>query len=151
MLVEALQGILTTDPGMQALLGLPAARPDSTNGVFPVQAPDQPSMPYLVMSQVTGEPMFVTMQGTSAMATERWRFSCYGTTYSNAKKFAKYVRHFLIDILPGNSTAGSIAFSGAYCVMEVDEAEPIGRGTLFSTHVDFNIVYVDNDAPAEPH
>ena len=150
MLVEALQGILTTDPGMQALLGLPAARPDSTNGVFPTQAPDQPSMPYLVMSQVAGEPMFVTMQGTSAMATERWRFSCYGTTYSNAKKFAKYVRYFLIDILPGNSTAGSIAFSGAYCVMEVDEAEPIGRGTLFSTHVDFNIVYIDNDAPVEP-
>ena len=151
MLVEALQGILTTDPGMQALLGLPAARPDSTTGVFPVQAPDQPSMPYLVMSQVTGEPMFVTMQGTSAMATERWRFSCYGTTYSNAKKFAKYVRHFLIDIVPGLSSVGSIAFSGAYCVMEVDEAEPLGRGTLFSTHVDFNIVYVDNDAPAEPH
>ena len=150
MLVEALQGLLTTDTGMIALLGTPTTRPDSTNGVFPVQAPDQPSMPYLVMSQVTGEPMFVTMQGTSAMATERWRFSCYGTTYSNAKKFAKYVRYFLIDILPGNSTAGSIAFSGAYCVMEVDEAEPLGRGTLFSTHVDFNIVYVDNDAPVEP-
>lgn len=150
MLVEALQALLTTDPGMVAILGTPTARKDSTNGVFPVQAPDQPSMPYMVLSQVSGEPTFITMQGSSAMATERWRFSHYGTTYRNAKVFAKYVRHFLIDILPGNSAVGSVRYQHFACKMEADEAEPLQRGTLFSTHVDFEITYIDNDAPSEP-
>ena len=49
MLVEALQNLLATDAGMIARLGTPASRGDSTNGVFPTQAPPQPTMPYIVV------------------------------------------------------------------------------------------------------
>jgi len=148
MLVDALQSLVTTDPTLAALLGSPASRPDSTNGVFPVQAPDQPSMPFLVYSQVSGEPLSVTYEGTGRLTEERWRFSCYGTTYRNAKKFAKTLRLFLLNVKPSAAIAGISRWFGAYCVMEADEAESIGRGTLFSSHIDFNIVYDDNDTSA---
>lgn len=146
MLVDALQNIIANDATLVALLGTTTSRADSTNGVFPVQAPDQPTMPYIVYSQVSGDPLDVMFGGTVPMTQERWRFSCFGTTYRNAKKLAKKLRLALIDVLPGTNAAGTVWLTGMYCVMEADESEPIGRGTLFSTIVDFNIVYVDNDA-----
>ena len=144
MLVEALQNILANDAAVAALLGSTSARPDSTNGVFPSQAPDQPSMPYIVFSQVSGAPLSVLMKGTTQFTEERWRFSCYGTTYKNAKALAKKVRLALIDIVPGHKDAGDVLLSGAYCVMEADATESIGRGTLFSTVLDFSVVYADD-------
>ena len=140
MIVEALQYILTTDPGMIAFLGTPTSRPDSTNGVFPVMALDQVSMPYIVVSEVTGAPLFMTYAGDGNLSGERWRISCYGTTYLNAKKLAKYVARFLKKLL-GPQPAGNIIIAVATKVMEADDAISIGKGTLFSTHVDFKFVY----------
>ena len=107
-------------------------------------------MPYMVYEQVTGEPLVVTMGGTTALTTERWRLSCYGSTYSQAKKFAKYVRWLLINVVPNTPLVGNIIMSGAYVVLEADEAEPLGRGTLFSTHLDFEFVYSDGDTKNFP-
>lgn len=144
MLIEALQNVLTTDAGMLKYLGTASKRPDSFNGVFPTQAPDQPTVPYIVLSQMTGDPLSVTMTGTGALTEERWRISCYGSTYRNAKIFAKYVRVFLLSFF-GPQTVGSCTVQGSYCVMEADDAEPFGKGTLYSTHLDFDFVYVDGD------
>jgi len=141
MLVEALQIALTTEPTITALLGTPTARPDSTNGVFPVQAPDQPTMPYVVIEQSSGDPLAVIMAGTGPLTSERWRVSCYGSTYSHAKKLAKAVRLFLLSL---TGTAGSILLSGAYCKSEADDAEPLQRGTLFSTHLECDLTYTDS-------
>jgi hypothetical protein len=143
--VEALQLVLTTDAGMIAILGTPSARPDSTNGVFPVQAIDQPTMPYMVVSQVSGAPASgETMAGTGPLTTERWRFSCSGTTYLKAKKFAKYARRFLLSLY-GPQTAAKITLQSVDCLMEADDAEPLGKGTLYTTHFDIEFVYVDLD------
>jgi hypothetical protein len=144
MLIEALQSYLSNDAGIKTLLGLPAARPDSTNGIFPTQAIDQPTMPYLVLMQMTGSPLSETMEGTGALMSERWRISCHGSTYKNAKKVAKYVRRFLLSFL-GNQTIGLVFVQGAWCRMEADDAESLGKGTLYSTHVDFEFVYIDLD------
>src|SRR5271166_4611627 len=141
MLVEALQALLTTDAGMVTRLGTPTARPDSTNGVFPTMAPDQPTMPYLVYTQVSGESLSVTMDGTGPLTQEKWRLSCYGTTYLNAKTFSKYVRRLILSWY-GVQTVGNVTVQGAFCNMEADEAEPLGKGTLFSTHVDFTFNYI---------
>lgn len=145
MLVEALQDVLTTDPGMVTLLGTPATRPDSTNGVFPTQAIDQPTMPYVVLSQVSGVPTAgELMKGTGPLTTERWRLSCHGTTYFRAKKFAKYVRRFLLSLF-GPNAAGKCIVQGAACLMEADFSENLGKGTEYSTHIDFEFVYIDQD------
>ena len=144
MLVEALQGILTTDPGMLTFLGIPATRPDSANGVWPVMAPDQPTMPYITYTEVTGDPLSVTYSGTGALTQERWRISCHGSTYRNAKVFAKYTRRLLLSWL-GEQNVGSVTVRGSFCDMEADDAEPLGKGTLFKTHLDFTFNYDDND------
>jgi len=142
VLVEALQALLTTDTGMVALLGTPAARPDSTNGVFPVLAIEQPSMPYMVVMQATGDPLSVTYAGTGPQTTERWRLSCYGTTYKNAKNFAKYVRKLLLSWY-GVQNVGAVTINGSFCDMEADDAEALGKGTMYLTHLDFTFTYYD--------
>jgi hypothetical protein len=140
MLVEVLQIALTTEVSIATLLGTPTTRPDSTNGVFPVQAPDQPTMPYLVLAQSTGEPLTVMLAGTGPLTSEGWKISCYGSTYANGKKLAKAVRLFLVSL---TGDAGDISLSGAYCKSEIDEAESLQRGTLFGTHLSFDLTYRD--------
>ena len=54
MLVDALQTYLSSDAAVSTQLGIP--RSDKTTGIFPVTAPSQVPMPYIVMSQITGEP-----------------------------------------------------------------------------------------------
>lgn len=144
MLVETLQTAMAADAGMQAFLGQPSQRPDSMNGIFPMQAIDQPTMPYVVLSQVSGQPLQTSIDGTGAFTSERWRFSCHGTKYKNAKTFAKYVRKFLLT-LNGNYPTGKTFIQGAWCKMEADESESLGKGTLFTTHVDFEFEYQDLD------
>jgi len=145
MFAEALQYVLTTDAGMLAILGTKAARPDSTNGVFPVLAIESPTMPYLVVSQVSGVPSAgETMTGTGALTTERWRFSCYGTSYLNAKRFAKYTRRFLLSLY-GPQTAAKVTVQSVDLLMEADDSEDLGKGTLYGTHFDIEFTYFDGD------
>lgn len=146
MLVEALQTLLTTDAGMVTLLGTPATRPDSTNGVFPEQAIDQVSMPYIVMTEITGEPTFITMKGGGTMVTERWRLDYFGTTYLKAKEFAKAGTKFLLGVPMGKNDATQVFFHHSEYKSEVDDHEGFGRGTLYSTHVDIEFVYTDLSA-----
>jgi hypothetical protein len=143
MLIEALQSILANAATVNALVGTTATRPDSTTGIFPVQAIDIPAMPYLVLSQVSGQPLQTSMQGTGALTTERWRISCHGTTFLRAKKLAKTVRQVLLSV--NGAQAGSAFVMGAWCVLEADDAEALSKGTLYSTHLDFNFTYQDGD------
>jgi hypothetical protein len=143
MIVESLQAALAADAGCQVLLGTPATRSDRTNGIFPVQAPDAVPMPYLVLSQVSGEPQTIAFEGTNALQQNRWRFSCYGSTYKNAKTLAKSVK-FALLALNGQQT-GSAFVMGSWLKLEADDAEPITRGTLWSTHLDFDFHFVDGD------
>jgi hypothetical protein len=130
---------------MQGYLGTPQTRTDSTTGIFPTQAPDQTTMPYLVISQVSGAPLQESMQGTGVLTGERWRFDCCGTTYKGAKKFGKYVRQFMLG-LNGSQTAGNCFIQGVWHKMEADESESLGKGTMFHTHHDFLINYQDFDS-----
>lgn len=143
MLIEALQALLASDPGMQTFLGTPVTRSDGSNGIFPSQAPDQIPVPYLVIRQVTGEPLQESLQGTGCLTEERWRFTCVGSTYKNAKVFAKYVRGFMLGAVNGNQNVGECFIQGVWNRLEVDNTESLGKGTLFSTVLDFAILYQD--------
>jgi hypothetical protein len=144
MFIESLQSALTSDSGMVTILGTPTSRADSTNGVFPSQAIDGPTMPYLVCSQLSGAPSTGEMMtGSGPLTTERWRFSCCGTTYLKAKQFGKYARRFLLSL--HGSQSGSVNIHSADCIMEADDSEPLGKGTMYLTHVDFEFVYFDSD------
>lgn len=143
MLSEGLHAYLAADAGVSGQLGLSTARPDGKDGIFPTLAPKQPAMPYIVYSQVTGKPMTESFQGTNALQTTRWRFSCYGTTPKNAKRLAKFVKQAMFSL--NGSIAGQAFVEGSWFKFEADHAEEIPNGILFGTHVDFEVNYVDAD------
>ena len=102
-------------------------------------------MPYIVLSQVSGEPTTTSFAGTNALQTvRRWRFSCYGTTYKGAKTLAKYVKLAMLS-LAGTQT-GSVFIEGSWLKMEADDAEPIQRrDALLESTADFEITLQDRD------
>jgi hypothetical protein len=146
MLVEGIQAALANNAQIQAQLGTAESRSDSTNGLFPIMAPEEVPVPYVVYQQVSGEPLQESYAGTGALQTSRWRFSCYGSTYKQAKTTAKVLRLVLIALngpLPGTSTKTEV--QGAWLKLEADDSEPIPHGTLYATHVDFEINFKDYD------
>jgi hypothetical protein len=144
MLVEGLQAYLAANSELQARLGTTSSRSDKTTGIFPGIAPDSVPLPYIVMSQITGEALSETYQGTGRLLAERWRFSCYGPSYKSAKDLAKALRRNLIS-LDGALAAGSAEVHGSWFRLEADDFESIPHGTLYATHLDFEINYHDND------
>ena len=144
MLVEGLQAYLSANALVQAALGTASSRGDSTNGIFPMLAYGTPNAPYLVYSQISGEPQTVSMQGTNRLQNARWRFSCHGSTYRQAKELAKYVSVALYS-MNGTLPAGQAEVHGSWKRSEIDTAEPVAHGTLFTTHVDFEVIYQDWD------
>jgi hypothetical protein len=144
MLVESLQAAIAADATIQSLVGTTATRSDSTNGIFPILAPEEVPVPYVVMSQVSGEPLEESYQGTGRLQSTRWRFSCYGSTYKSAKVVARALKQVLIS-LNGPQAAGNAQVEGSWLKLEADDAEPIPHGTLYATHVDFEINFKDND------
>lgn len=148
MLVEGLQTLLSADATMQTLLGTPATRSDETTGLFPsiAMASSDLTMPYIVYQQISGEGDVVSMQGTNALQVARWRFSCYGNTYKQAKVLAKTLKLLLISVngaLPGAATKTQL--QGSWFRLEADDIEPIPHGTIFATHLDFEFRFVDYD------
>jgi len=102
-------------------------------------------MPYLILSQVSGEPLQTSMDGTGCLTTERWRFSACGTTYKGAKLLAKAVRGLLIS-LNGVQAVGENTIQGARVKLEADDSEDLGKGTMYQSHVDIEFNYQDFDS-----
>lgn len=144
MFVDSLQDYLANNPGVKAALGAPSARADGTTGIFPMVALGQPDSPYIVYSQVSGAPQTINFQGTDNLQNARWRFSCHGSTYKQAKVLGKIVCQAMFSLL-GTMAAGNAVVQGSWKRSDVDTAEPVAHGTLFTNHVDFEILYVDND------
>lgn len=143
MLVEALQTYLAGQGSIQFLIGTPATRTDKQTGIFPTLAPDTVPAPYIVLSQVSGEPGAINMKGTNNLQIQRWRFSCYGSTYKAAKNLARVVRLVLLSL--DGSVGNGTYVSGSWHKLEADDAQPIPHGTIYSTHLDFEIIYTDTD------
>ena len=145
MLVEAIQAYLTADTGLQTLVGTALTRTDKTTGFFPTQGPDEVPPPWVVYQQVSGQPLGSPLYtGTGRLTTERWRFTCYGSTYKQAKQVAKAVKSAMLSLL-GQTTTGNAYVEGCWPQLEIDEAEPLPRGTVYATHLDFEIIYRDGD------
>jgi hypothetical protein len=141
MMQEGLYAYITADAGVKAILGSP--RSDGTTGVFPSFAPDECLMPHVVLLQISGLPLQESFAGTGRLQESHWRFSCYGSTYKQAKQLAQAVMKAMISC-NGVMPAGSVEVHGSWWRLEIDEAEPIPHGTIYSTHVDFDVNFSDN-------
>lgn len=142
MLVEGIFEFIAADSGVQAQLGTPSTRPDKTTGIWPVQAPDEPLVPWIVYQQISGNPLQTSMQGTGRLQTARIRFTCYGSTFKQAKSLANALKLCLLGC-DGALPAGQAEVHGSWLSLERDEAEPMLRGTIFASHLDFTFIFLD--------
>lgn len=149
MLVEGLYALLSANASMQAQLGTPTSRGDSTTGMFSGLLPEEVPMPALVYQQVSGEPLQTSMDGTGPLTTARFRFTCYGSTYKQARVLGKVLNQVMISILgplPGPDAKADVR--GVWLKLDADDSEPIPHGTLYANHRDYEINYLDYDTTA---
>ena len=152
MLVESLNTYLVSVPALAAALGIP--RSDNMTGIFPLIAPEQTPIPYIVLQEVFSDPV-VTLDGVNRFCTSRWRFSVFGSPYRSAKYVAKLLKDAMtgvplgVSLPPVNPEANngiSIMIQAVVPVMlDVDDFEEIPHGTIFGVHQDWAISFIDNE------
>jgi hypothetical protein len=130
MLLEGIYARLAADAGLVALGA----------GVFPSLAPKESSLPFVVYSQVGGATVN-SLDGANRLQSARLRFSCYGTSYSAAKKLAAAVKASLNGLVVTLSDGSKV--EGCWLEFEADDSEADLQGTVFSSHVDFSLMFVD--------
>jgi Protein of unknown function (DUF3168) len=147
MFSEGIYAYLSADGGMRSVLGTPSERTDKRTGVFPMEAPGQPSLPYVVYYEDGASPIY-SLAGQNRLQSKRLRFSCYGKTAKDGKVLARQVRIALNNIPVGTLPAGSAEAHGQFYVSEFDGAEPDAHETIYGTHVDFEFWFIDTDSGA---
>jgi hypothetical protein len=130
-LLEGIYARLAVDAGVVAL----------NAGVYPALAPKESELPYLVYTQVGGATVN-SLAGANRLQSARLRFSCYGTSYADAKNLAAALKNSLNGLAV--TLPGGITVQGAWLEFEGDDAESDLQGTVFACHVDFSMMFVDN-------
>jgi hypothetical protein len=141
MFSEGLFSFLSTNAGIVAQLG--SSRGDKTSGVFPSLAPDMPTFPYVVVTQISSDTVN-SQQGMNRQTIARVRFSCFGSSYGQAKKLAEAIRQAfgVVSSYQGTLTDGTVLQSAIQIPPgEVDDQEAAPHGTIFSSHLDFELAY----------
>lgn len=140
MFVEGLFKLISSNGPIAALLG--TARSDKTPGVFPVIAPNEATMPYIVYLQVSGQQV-QSLAGANALTKASFRFQSYGANYKQAKQLTTAICG-LLNGFTGTLTDGS-RVQQTIKGNEAETAEPIPHGTIYGVHVDFEFWYIAND------
>jgi Protein of unknown function (DUF3168) len=115
-------------------------------GVYPLLAPKESALPYIVYSQV-GADIVSSFDGTNRLQSARLRCSCYGSSYSVAKQVAAAVKNSLNGLFVTLSEGTRV--EGSWLEMEDDSVESDLQGTVFASHVDFRMMFVDTTTPAD--
>lgn len=147
MFGQGLNAYLAGNAGIKVQLGTSGSsvRGDKTPGVFPELAPDGPTFPYITTMQVSGEPV-ESMQGLNRLMSARFRLSCYGSSYGQAKTLAEAVRQAfgLTSQYQGAMPDGTILQSASPIPpMEVDDFEGPTHGRVYSTHLEYEFWYIN--------
>lgn len=147
MLVDGIHAVLAADAGMIALLGTKASRKDSQDGLFPTLALSTCTMPYVVYQQVGGSPLQESFEGTGRLQSARFRFTCYGTTYKQALRLANALKRAMLSLggVLRPSSADKTEVHGSWLRLEADDSESIPHGTIYASHRDFEVIYLDGD------
>jgi uncharacterized protein DUF3168 len=124
---------VTTDAKVQALIG---------DRAYPSLAPKETKLPYLVFFQISGEPV-ESLAGTNRLSFLKYRFACYGSNFRNAKVLASAVKNCLNGWFATMSDGSQV--QGTHQILEMDDSEAIPQGTIYSTHLDFNISYLEQN------
>lgn len=134
---DGLQEFLAAQPLLTALLG--TSRGDKTDGIFPMLALRQATLPYLVYQRITGAPV-LSLQGANQLQDSRFRFSCYAASQRGAVQLAEALK-FVLATWTGTLPNG-IAVQNVMQLLEADDVESIPNGTVYAVHLDFSFQYL---------
>jgi hypothetical protein len=145
MLLEGIHIKLAASTRMRAQLGTPSTRGDHTTGIYPVLAPKECTVPFLVWLQLIGETT-TSFDGANRLQSGRFRFKCYATSALGAKKLAEALKQELLGFYGTLTDSEQTQVEGCWLVLESDVMEEEVRGTLYTTSLDFLIHFVDMGA-----
>jgi Protein of unknown function (DUF3168) len=149
MLQEGIYSLLAGSADVQAMLGNPLTRADSTTGIFPFVIEEGCTLPCIVYRQIFGEEM-QTLDGRGELRRLRLELSAFAAIASDAKKTAAAVKNTLIayqGTLSEGTSVDSIHLSN-----EMDDfekapkpAQETGGRSLYRTAVDIEVWYREAD------
>lgn len=121
---QAILKELLADSGITGFIG---------ERLYYVVAPQDVSNPYIVFSKVSG-PREYSHDGASNLARPRFQFSCFATTYYEAKQIAEAIRSAIEAFSGTMGGAGGVEVGSCFCVNETDIHD-----VLFHVAVDYLI------------
>jgi len=108
---EALYSHLAADGGVSALVG---------NRIYPIEAPQQAALPYLVYQRVSG-PRVRSHSGPSGLASPRFQITGAAETYPSLRALMNAVR-VALDGFRG-TMGGGVEVGAAFVENELDSEE----------------------------
>ena len=120
---------LLADSGVTNLIG---------ERLYYVKAPQDVTKPYVVFFKASG-PREYSHNGASALARPRFQFSCFATTYYQAKQIAEAIRAAIEAFSGTMGGAGGVEVGSCFCINESDMYEEDTR--LFHVAVDYLIYH----------
>jgi len=124
---QAILKELLADSGITALIG---------ERLHYVKAPQDVAKPYVVLLKASG-PREYSHDGASELARPRFQFSCFATTYYQAKQIAEAIRS-VIEAFSGTMGGdGGVEVGSCFYINESDIYEEDTR--LFHVAVDYLI------------
>ena len=118
MLDDGLNLLLARAPDVTGAVG--SSRKDGSTGVFGGQSPPKTPFPYVVIEQISGEPI-MTFDGPDLARYARFKFSCHSDSRTGAKRLLRIVRG-LLENFTGQLPDGT-ELQNAQTVLEADTFE----------------------------
>lgn len=140
MFQEGLFTFITSNSTFQSIVG--TSRGDANKGLFLILARAQATLPYVVYQRLSGSPAR-SYQGANKFQRSRWRFKCCAIDPEGAVRLAEFLK-LLFATYTGTFPDGTVV-SNVALESEADDTESLPHGTIFSVHVDFTFMYVDNN------
>lgn len=109
MLIEVLKAILSEDAAIAALVG---------DRIYPMQLPDAPTMPALVLSKAAGVGTY-SMEGDAGLERARIQADAYDEGYSEMLVLKALVRRRLTGFR-GGQTGFPCQIDAAFCINDND-------------------------------
>lgn len=134
--------VVTADPVVQRWIGTPTTRADKKPGFFPLLAPTECTVPYIVYQQISGDPI-ESYQGINRTQFAHFRFFCNASDYPTAKRVAAALKNCLNSFLGPMGDNDNCSLLNAKFVKDFDDLEEVLHGTLYKAVVDFEFVWND--------
>ncbi len=140
MLVQGLFNLMLTNAGIQAVVGKPTQRSDGAPGIFPLLAPKEVTVPYVVYQQIDGKPI-TSLAGPNATQHAVFLVMCFAADYPTLKLLAKAVKS-LFNGFTGTLSDTSIVRS-CFTYDRGDDMNADLKGTIYKTRIDVEMVFTD--------